>query len=123
MSFSSLQTVLSNEFADNWGHAAGLVVNKRGYRPGYFSVPCRFCNRFSGRRRRRVSLVGSRHRSAKGKSWTLLLFATFFLMVVLSEVGGFPYAAGHLWFVLGLSIAAQLVQPGDGCSFFPPLHS
>jgi O-antigen ligase len=48
--------------------------------------------------------------STKRKPWVLQLFATFLLMVVLSEVSGFPYAAGHLWFVLGLGIAAPALS-------------
>ena len=48
-----------------------------------------------------------------GNYWSLLFFAVFSLMVVLSEVTGFAYATGHLWFVLGLAVAAPYLSRGQ----------
>lgn len=47
-------------------------------------------------------------------NWALLFFAAFALVVVLSEVTGFAYAAGHLWFVLGLAVAAPSLPGNHG---------
>lgn len=46
---------------------------------------------------------------ARGSRWSQVLFPAVCLMVCLSELAGFPFPMGYVWFALGLGISAPFI--------------